>query len=232
MVCIHRANQTAERKSRVLNHTQSRGSQKKILDMSSTEPSSSLVDVTVELFDGARHRVSLPASATIGSLRRRLPATISASVLCSQGVVLADHAAIAELPLPRVLSAWASRYSKQRSQELADIAAARLDAGRAKREQRQQQLRALSVAMLEFLSHLSWQTWASLAAFGVLLKLAASIELVMPYLFVCTLVFLSKYGFTERRADEESPYTVFNHGYRALPGQMNAQDLQRNLHGM
>ena len=53
--------------------------------------------------------------------------------------------------LPRVLSAWASRYSKQRSQELADIAAARLDAGRAKREQRQQQLRALSVAMLEFL---------------------------------------------------------------------------------
>lgn len=37
-----------------------------------------------------------------------------------------------------------------------------------------------------------------------------------------------RFGFSDRAAGEESAYTVFN-GLRALPGQLRAEDIQRDM---
>lgn len=57
------------------------------------------------------------------------------------------------------------------------------------------------------------------------------LELGGPFLVASACWGVWQVGFSERRAGEESAYTVFNDG-RALPGQMRGEDLQAQMVGM
>ena len=190
------------------------------------------IDLTIAFFDGQSATLRLSRSSTIATVKRRLAAPPT-TTLCCNGAILTEKMTIAELPAHATLSAWSPRYSRHRSENGAAMAEARRDAGRAKREAQMRQLLQLRDIALDYARGVSWQTWAAAAVFLLLLRWSAQVELALPFLFVTTLLWFWKYGFQDRKPGEESPFTVFNYGMRALPGQMNAQELERNLlHGM
>ena len=75
--------------------------------------------------------------------------------------------------------------------------------------------------------------WVAIAAQVVVIAPALEFQLLEPkmlplFLFVSGLVAIFGFGLGERRLGEESAYTVFNN-FRALPGQMGADEIQRQV---
>ena len=54
-------------------------------------------------------------------------------------------------------------------------------------------------------------------------------RLLGPWLVATATYLVYLFGFSEREAGQESAYTVFNDNMRALPGQLRAEDVQRDL---
>ena len=70
--------------------------------------------------------------------------------------------------------------------------------------------------------------WARAGAWLVLALLTVRLQLWPPFLIVSCVWLMWTYGLGERGAGEESAYTVFNN-FRALPGQMGADEIQRQV---
>ena len=69
----------------------------------------------------------------------------------------------------------------------------------------------------------TWALW-------LMLSITASYaELLGPWLISTATYLVWRYGFSDREAGEESAYTIFNRGLRALPGQLRAEDVQRDM---
>ena len=62
----------------------------------------------------------------------------------------------------------------------------------------------------------------------VLLELSRRASLAMPFA-IGTLIWLMVSSLGERRAGDASAYSVFNRDFRALPGQLRAEDFEREL---
>ena len=58
---------------------------------------------------------------------------------------------------------------------------------------------------------------------------ASRIGLLGPFLILLSTYLVYVYGFSERDREQESAYTVFNHGHRALPGQLRAEEIERQM---
>lgn len=71
-------------------------------------------------------------------------------------------------------------------------------------------------------------TWVRLVVWLSLSIGASYGELLGPWLIATATYLVYQYGFDERAAGQESAYTVFN-GLRALPGQLRAEDIQRDM---
>ena len=61
-----------------------------------------------------------------------------------------------------------------------------------------------------------------------LFGLARRASLAMPFT-IASLIWLMIANLGERRAGDASAYTVFNRDFRALPGQLRAEDFEREL---
>jgi hypothetical protein len=196
------------------------------------------VDVDVTFFDGTCH--FFPACGdghTVGHLRRKLQQRTGhdssrLATLSCDGAVLRDSVRLAELPAHRKLSAWYPRYSQSRSESRA-LAQAKLLSSRVGRGHLAAKVKA---AIAEFVSgwlrqSTSLRAWAKLGLWVAISAAFKRGDFLGPWLVASLVGFISAYGFSERRSDEESAYTVFNGG-RALPGQLRAEDLQRNVVGI
>lgn len=191
--------------------------------------------------DACRNReISLRNAETIGSLRRRLAAIANVPPLqlkmAANGVLLSDSAKAAAHP---GITVWSSpRYSSQRSSSSAAfssqgrawdvhtvVTAARRALAVAKRTL------SSTAAAGSALRSMPLSLWAKLALWLAVCVPAWRGGLGGPFLIVSALAFVYAFGFSDRQAGEESAYTVFNGG-RALPGQMGAEDIQRQMVGM
>jgi hypothetical protein len=72
-------------------------------------------------------------------------------------------------------------------------------------------------------------SWLRLALWLMLSITASYAELLGPWLIATATYLVWRFGFSDREAGEESAYTVFNRGLRALPGQLRAEDVQRDM---
>ena len=71
--------------------------------------------------------------------------------------------------------------------------------------------------------------WAKFAAWLIVARCTSTVELLGPFLIASATYFVYCFGFRERGEAEESAYTVFNRNFRALPGQLRAEELERNV---
>lgn len=192
---------------------------------------------------------------TVGEVRKRLmqqmrldgfPAGVTGVQLCSQGAVLHDD----RLPAldHRELTAWWPRYSR------GDAAAASAHAGGLGASA--SALLASSVASLrsQALSRRAAATarWLAGTVAPELARAVSARPLLLAKLATWTALFYAAHwrlelggpflvasagwavwqvGFSERGDGEASAYTVFNGG-RALPGQLQGEDLQAQMVGM
>ena len=72
-------------------------------------------------------------------------------------------------------------------------------------------------------------SWLRLALWLMLSITASYAELLGPWLIATATYLVWRFGFSDREEGEESAYTVFNRGLRALPGQLRAEDVQRDM---
>ena len=183
----------------------------------------------------------LAASGSVGTLRRRvaeargLPADARVR-LCLRGEEITDDGRGAGALEGETLTAWTPRYSAGLSSQLAE---------------RSERLRQERAAELAFASRPLWRkaidaarirgpaalaaarrappgVWARAGAWLVLALLTVRLQLWPPFLIVSCVWLMWTYGLGERGAGEESAYTVFNN-FRALPGQMGADEIQRQV---
>ena len=183
----------------------------------------------------------LAASGSIGTLRRRvaeargLPADARVR-LCLRGEEITDDGRGAGALEGETLTAWTPRYSAGLSSQLAE---------------RSERLRQERAAELAFASRPLWRkaldaarirgpaalaaarrappgVWARAGAWLVLALLTVRLQLWPPFLIVSCVWLMWTYGLGERGVGEESAYTVFNN-FRALPGQMGADEIQRQV---
>lgn len=75
-------------------------------------------------------------------------------------------------------------------------------------------------------------TWLRTAIWLSLFYGACRVELGGPFLVASLLWLTWLVGFSDGGGDGVSAYTVFNRDFAALPGQLMAEELQRNVVGM
>ena len=152
--------------------------------------------------------------------------------LCCDGVVLSDDSLLVSALNSSRLTAWCPRHTRHRSDQTEGVARAKALAAQLGREEmlrKIQQCAKLCVGMVR--QHATYERVAKLVAFLLLTKLLP-VDLIGPFWAVCACWLLWSMGFRERSDGEQSAYTVFNEGMQALPGQIRAEDLQRDMVGM
>ena len=174
----------------------------------------------------------------VGELRRKILQQLGGGSgqmelrLCCDGVVLSDDSMLISALNSGRLTAWCPRHTRHRSDEQEGVARARAIAARLGREEtlrKIQQYASLCIGMVR--QHATYLRVAKLVGFLLLTKLLP-IDLIGPFWAVCACWLIWSVGFSERADDEQSAYTVFNQGMQALPGQIRAEDLQRDMVGM
>lgn len=197
--------------------------------------------VTVAFLDGREFAFAPRSSDTVAALKRRFASTAlgesaaAATVrLCLNGELLADGAALSAV-LPAggaTLTAWTMRYSRHRSDE-----ARALTEARQKRREHSGALYALrrdgpavGAALLAAARAVSVRWWA-VALVWLLAALLLRAAEMLPLLGFVTAIALIWHNLGERQAGTTSAYTVFNEGMRALPGQLKAEDIERDMTG-
>ena len=199
-----------------------------------------LVDVTISTFDGELTRLRVRPSETMGHVRRRLQTPGGPRLnLCCEGAVLADEAVVASLPSHRQLSGWHPRHTRHRSEQqqhshrAARAVGAALDRRAVLAAARRWALRGGAAARLAAAAahSLGLAAWLRLGLWLALFWASGRVELGGPFLIASAAVLVWHIGFSERGAEAESAYTVFNRGFRALPGQLHAEDVQRQVAG-
>eukprot|EP00322_Chrysochromulina_rotalis_P016621 CAMPEP_0115866610 /NCGR_PEP_ID=MMETSP0287-20121206/20338_1 /TAXON_ID=412157 /ORGANISM="Chrysochromulina rotalis, Strain UIO044" /LENGTH=204 /DNA_ID=CAMNT_0003321183 /DNA_START=8 /DNA_END=622 /DNA_ORIENTATION=- len=195
-------------------------------------PSSSVerIELSIVLFDGSEHLVHARPIETVGMLQQRLETVIGLHrpTLCCEGVLLSNHTtAIANLPSRR-LTVWGARH-------------ARLQLEKDQLEERTRHPKVLSLSDLPRLlvratpvvvaagRTIPASAWISLAVWLAASIAASRVELLGPWLVMSATYLVYRFGFDEREAGTESAYTVFNNNMRALPGQLRAEDIQRDM---
>ncbi len=191
--------------------------------------------VTVVLLDGREFSL---ASETPAALKRKLCAAATLGVepgelrLAHDGALLADHDrdVLASLPPDARLVCWSPRYTRRRSDEALELASARRRrAAAADPDGALRRLGRHAALARDAALRIPLRWWAVAAAWAGVGAAAVRAEMLPLFLFVSGLVAIFGFGLGERRLGEESAYTVFNDGYRALPGQLRAEDLERDL---
>mgnify|MGYP003684844711 CR=1 FL=1 len=211
--------------------------------------SSDLLEYTCDcLWDGQQRTVLLRPSERLATLCHRLAPSLAPSLslkLCCDGEFCPDLSAPLSSLRGRTLTAWLPRYSRHVSDAAAACAAAAAQA-RAHYEANRIRIEArkllrhtgrMAVALAadaragvprvrRGLACVPLRMWGKLALWSGLTLLARELGLGMPFLIVAAIyAIFSNLGV---RDGGESAYTVFN-GMRALPGQLQAEDLQRDL---
>lgn len=183
---------------------------------------------------GATQAFSARQHDSIGALKQRIASQLglfaAGTELCCDGRLLADRERVGDLPSHK-LTAWCRRYSRR---SRGDFASSTLLQARRSfidfpldRKRAVTMARAAAAALLR----VSLWTWVRAAVWLALWTGASRVDLHGPFFIATAVAAVGAYGFSERCEGEESAYTIFNGG-RALPGQMNAEDLQRDLVGM
>jgi hypothetical protein len=165
-------------------------------------------------------------------------------LVCNGTHCVDDGAQLSTLP-GRTFTAWLPRYSRH----VSDAAQARAATHAAERSHYEAnkfriEARALIVGMRRRLTaavsalrrhaplvrstlgRVERRTWGTLALWGGLTLLARELGLAMPFLILAAI-----YGIFANLGSNQggvSAYTVFN-GMRALPGQLQAEDIQRDM---
>jgi hypothetical protein len=199
------------------------------------------MELTVVAMDGEELRLRVRPGDTISHCRRRLQALAQQGpepVLCCEGAVLADGVLVDSLPAHRRLASWLPRYTRHRSEaqvrerSLAARAAA-FDRRAAAATVRRAAVLAANVARttLKAARNVDVGVWLRLAVWLPLFWAVCRVDLGGPFLIVSAVALLWRVGFSERPGDAESAYTVFNRDFRALPGQLNQEDVQRAATG-
>ncbi len=180
--------------------------------------------------------------ATAGTLRRRIADNHQLplhhlSLLCAAKPWLdPEHVRAESLPARRVVT-YGRRYSQHRS-ELAH--AHHQHAERHAEHLRRTRARRLVAGALAFaraemprarvaLVSVPRETWALVGLWSLLFAMARHLQLVLP-LGIVGLCWLMFRNLGQRRAGEASAYSVFNDGV-ALPGQLQAEEIQRQMIG-
>jgi hypothetical protein len=190
--------------------------------------------IAVEGLDGTSHTFSLTERDTVGTLKRRVGLLIGIDAhsveLCCDGAHLTSAATIASLP-GDALTMWTERYSRHRS----DAARRQVDLARRQRALDVETMRAHLSASARWLTsiamRLSLWAWLALAMWLAAFIATRRIGLEGPFLVASATWLVYRFGFSDRKAEEESAYTVFNHGHRALPGQLRGEEVERQMVG-
>ena len=201
--------------------------------------------------NGLMHTLRLRPTERVGTLRARLatavgmPSNAPPLELVCNGLRCTDDAAhLATLP-GRALTAWAPRYSRHISDAAGAQAAVRAaershyEAHKLKIEARAfcisalQQAGALASAarrqtpmVSRQLARVERRTWGRLALWIGLTMISRELGLAMPFLIAAAIYAI--FNNLGSNNGGESAYTVFN-GMRALPGQVRAEDIQRDM---
>lgn len=157
---------------------------------------------------------------------------LSSLVLCSAGKLLHDDGV--RLPNAR-LTAWASRFTKVRSDTASEVAEAQRRIIESKRKERGRPwLRFWRAARLHgpgvkaALQKVSLRTWFKLSLWLVLMLTCRHYRLGQPFV-ITTLIVLMLSNLGERKLGEASAYTVFNEDMQPLPGQLRLEDFEREM---
>lgn len=188
--------------------------------------------------DGTTLSLELDDHATVGSLRRRLAVAPAARPsLCCAGASLSDSQRLRDLPSMRV-HAWLPRFTRHRSDDEHALALARRRAAEERasvpgrcRTAAISGWRLLAVAspiVLRTLRRTQARTYAYAVAYLAVAYFARRTGLESLFFFGTALLCIY-HGLGERKPGEASAYTVFNEGFRALPGQLRGEDLERDL---
>ncbi len=217
-----------------------------------------MATLTVRFLDGETIVFDNPRGlgGTAGGLRQRLAERTGLSAasisLCCCGERLPDGHALGTLRSD-TLTAWTTRWSAGRSEHAAALEEMRARAGRDRR--REVPLRAWCALrdnapeVVRWVRRVPRGVWIRAAVYTVraeptgramacaltphrvaqaLFGLARRAALAMPFT-IASLIWLMIANLGERRAGDASAYTVFNRDFRALPGQLRAEDFQREL---
>jgi hypothetical protein len=200
------------------------------------------LNVTCSLLNGRELTFTPGPDTTVAALKRQVAATafgtqsVAANIrLCLDGTLLDDRSKLgAALPQQHgadiALTVWTSRWSRSRSEEAHALAATR---------QRHAAARAVTSSVLRtvrgavpvasaMLRAVPPRWWAILAVWHLLGYIARWLEMLPLFGFV-TAIALIYTNLGERKPGEVSAYTVFNEGMRALPGQLRAEDIERDM---
>ena len=206
---------------------------------SSSSPQVDLICVTILLTDGTElARLRLSPEKTIGLIRRRAaPNSSSKLVLCCDGTLLSDSVLVRELrSLTRFardneicLTAWYPRYSQEKSSA---TAASRAGALLLDRRQLWRYARVAARFLAAVLRMIPLGTWVRLLVWLALFCAVCHVELGGPFLVASAMWFVWHVGFSDGNINGVSAYTVFNRDMAALPGQLMAEEVQRNVVGL
>ena len=188
------------------------------------------VTVTMTEVDGTKTELRVLPDRTIGFVRRRAQLTGAPRLnLCCEGALLADETLVRSLPAHRELTAWYPRYSRAQGGVSAQKSAARavLD-----REQVRRTVSLLVATVRAVLRAIPIGEWLRFGIWSAVFYAALRTGVGGPFLIVSALWLVWRVGFSDGSTDGTSAYTVFNRDFVALPGQIQAEDLQRDMVGM
>ena len=190
------------------------------------------VELSVALLDGSEVTLKVGTDKTVGFFRRRATQnTQQKLVLCCNGTVLNDDSMLVGALPSHQLTGWYPRFSASRSDEPTAAAAFSVRAAMTRR-QLWRTAQGAARLLLPALRTVQLMVWLQLALWLGLFWGASRVELGGPFLVASALALVWKIGFSDGASDGVSAYTVFNEGMRALPGQLQQEDLQRNVVGL
>ena len=186
--------------------------------------------MSVELLDGTTDNYSLrPQEAVVSELRSRVGSRVgvpaSSVKLACDGFLLSDDRA--SLSNVSNATAWVARSARVRSEHAQQSMPRKVDvvaSARAWYPWLASTARAIAAAA----RRAPPMAWLRLTTWAILFFGAKYVGLTGPFLLVSAVHLVYLFGFSERAPGEESAYTVFNN-MRALPGQLMAEDLERDL---
>uniref|UniRef100_A0A7S0LJ73 Ubiquitin-like domain-containing protein n=1 Tax=Coccolithus braarudii TaxID=221442 RepID=A0A7S0LJ73_9EUKA len=200
----------------------------------------SVVTICVSFLDGEQYSIALRRSERIEKLRRAVARALmlrpnNLKLHCG-GHILSDERTIGSLP-GTVIMAWTRRYTAHRSEEKLIEAEEQREHSKRQRERKDswevlvhdmlECMRAMIVALWKTCSPATMRGWLKTIVWIVLLVSARYVQFGMPFLIASAMVLMFQ-NLGTRRAGEASAYTVFNN-FRALPGQLQLEDLQREI---
>tara|TARA_B100000524_G_scaffold142248_1_gene71381 strand:+ start:663 stop:1484 length:822 start_codon:yes stop_codon:yes gene_type:complete len=194
--------------------------------------------ITVRFLDGSVQRTHATRTTTVGQLRKdvareaQMPGGEASLGLCCQGqVLLHDTATLWDALHGSTLAAWDRRHSRtiaEAKQEARDAAEyAQANARKEAARQLWQQARDQWPHVKATLRRLPLKTWVLGSGWVLLLLASRYLQVGSVFLMGSAIVFmLTNLG---TRTDGPSAYTVFNRDLRALPGQLQMDDFEREL---